>query len=357
MRMKWGVVAALSVLAVLAIAVPLASAGAGANRQSLSFKFTSKQPGSSTATSTTIDYFNPNDPNAKPFAVDEVILRGHPGTKIDTSVPAQCKASDPQLVAQGASACPGASIVGGGVIKTDNGIPGPSRFLTNDVTLINNDDELIFLLEERQSGARLVTRAEVTESGNRTRAPFVPGGPPDGQLAIDFVDLDTKSISNSRGNYITTPGSCPSAGRWTNRGTFKYDQDQNGTFDVVQTPTSFSACAQGSGGGSGPGRQIEGTSGNDVLTGTSGNDVILCGAGNDRVNAGGGNDVVFCGSGHDVVRGGAGEDRLYGESGDDDVFGDSGDDLLDGGAGEDRLVGGSGSDRFDGGSGADSITQ
>ena len=353
--MRKGLAVATSVLVVLAVTVPLATAGGGAKRQSLDFGFTSKQPGSASGDSLVIDYFNPTNPAAKPFAVDEIVLTFHPGTKIDTSVPAQCKATDPQLMAQGADACPDASIVGGGVIKLDTGLPAQRR-LTTDATLINNKDELIMLAEERMTKFRFVARAEARGRTVTTPVPAVPGGPPDNQVAIDVVDVDVRKISNARGNYITTPGSCPSSGRWTNRGTFKYDEDEDGTFDNVQTLSSTSACTSGSAGG-GDGREIQGTANDDVLTGTDGDDVIRCGAGNDRVNAGGGDDVVFCGSGNDVVRGGSGEDRLYGESGHDDVFGDAGNDLLDGGAGEDRLVGGSGNDRFEGGSGQDSITQ
>jgi hypothetical protein len=334
----------LVVAAIGAVCAPLALAGqADGDRQSLEFTATSERPNSSTGTRIVIDYVNPADPRAKPFAVDRVELRGHPGTRIDTSVPARCGASDAQLVAQGASACPRGSIVGGGVVRTDSGGTGPLRFFVNDVTLINGRDQLIFLLEERRSGFRLVTRAPVTPTGTITRVPFVPGGPPDGQLAIDFVDLRTRAISNARGNYITTPPTCPASGRWTNRGIFSYDDDQDGNFDTVQTERSATPCRPSSPGGANG--EITGTSADDRLVGTPGDDVIRCGAGDDRVDARGGDDTVLCGSGHDVVRGGSGNDRLFGRSGHDRLFGE---------AGDDRLVGGSGDDRLDGGPGRDS---
>ncbi len=354
---KRSIRAVVAGLLALGLAVPAALAGASESRQTAKLSFTAKQPRSSTGASILIDYINPDDPAAKPFGVDRVDTIFHPGTVIDTSVPARCtvaQAGGPQ------ETCPEGSEVGGGILHLDQGDGGPGtallpRKLKFRATLFNGPEQLIFRLDGTNNQIRgFVAPAEQINARTfRNEVPPLPGGPPDNQVAIDLIDVDIDRVSNARGNYITTPPSCPSGGDWTNRVTFSYNDDQDPQFEVVQSPTTASACVRASGVRGG----VTGTAGDDVLTGTPGDDVIRCGAGDDRVDARGGDDVVFCGSGRDVVRGGAGEDRLHGESGNDEVFGESGDDLLVGGSGRDRLVGGSGDDRLDGGSGRDSISQ
>lgn len=331
--------------------------GASGARQTAEFTFTSQTPGASTGVSNTIDYFNPTNRNAKPFGVDRVILDPHPGTLLDTTVPAQCDEAR-----AGADDCPAGSRVGGGVVRLDSGeLPGSPlpRKLAFDVDLFNTLNGLLFRLEGRNNPLTLVQRARVQGDRLITDTPPVPGGPPDNQTAIDFVDLDIRAISNSRGDYITTPPTCPSSGRWTNRSIFSYNDDGDPAFEVTQTVNSPSPCRSASGGGGGGdgGRLIVGTSDDDVLVGTEGDDVIRCGAGSDRVNGRGGDDAIICGSGDDTVRAGSGDDRVYGESGDDELFGEEGDDLLNGAAGNDRLIGGPGTDELRGGAGADTGSQ
>lgn len=347
----------------MVLAVPAALAGGDGSRQDpAELRFTSKQPASATGASILIDYVNPNDPDAKPFGVDRVETIFHPGTRIDTSVPARCtpvQAGAPQ------EQCPEESEVGGGILHFDQGnsptvSPAFPRILKFKVTLFNAPDLVLFRLDGTNNAVRGLLAPSEVRGDRRIRAdvPPIPGGSPDNQLAIDLADIRYRQISNGRGNYITTPASCPVSGSWVNRLTFSYNDDADPDFEVVQSPQTRSPCASGGGpGGGGPGRTIAGTAGDDNLQGTDGNDRILCGAGDDRVNAGGGNDVVLCGSGGDSVRGGSGNDELHGESGNDDLFGDEGNDELDGASGDDRLVGGPGSDELRPGPGRDSSTQ
>src|SRR4051812_28208442 len=88
-----------------AVAAP---AWADAPRQTASLRFTTTTPGAATGSVLSIDWVNPSDPNAKPYAIKTLIVQFAPGGTLDTTVPEQCKASDAQLEAQGAGACPAA---------------------------------------------------------------------------------------------------------------------------------------------------------------------------------------------------------------------------------------------------------
>jgi hypothetical protein len=162
-----------------------------------------------------------------------------PGSQIDTTVPEQCTATDAQLMAQGADACPVGSWVGTGTIRLDTGFPEPLRFIDANVTFLNNADELIFVSAETISGARVVTRSQVQGSEIVNSAPLLPGTPPDG-AAIDVVQVHLDPISRQLDGgqraYITTPGECPPAGSWTNSVQFTYADT------VTEAVTDESPC-------------------------------------------------------------------------------------------------------------------
>ena len=101
------------------------------------------------------------------------------------------------------------------------------------------------------------------------------------------------------------------------------------------------------------GETITTYAGNDTVTALGGNDTVNLGAGNDYADAGDGNDTVLAGDGNDIVYGGNGADTLNGEAGDDTLYGDAGADNLLGGLGDDLLAGGADNDTLDGGVGND----
>jgi hypothetical protein len=199
--------------------------GVEGSRQSSSYTLSQKQPGKSTSEHFVFDYVNPEDPAAKPPAVRRVITVLPLKARYDTSAPARCTASDAELMAQGASACPAGSAIGGGTITADTGLEGPARILENDVEFFNNTDEFIYLITARDSGARLVIRADVTRRKTITEATFLPGAPPDG-TAVDQVDVTVDAVSALRNgvrrNYITTPPHCPKRGYWITAVRFVY---------------------------------------------------------------------------------------------------------------------------------------
>lgn len=229
-----------------------APAGAGAQqRQDLSATFTSATPGTPTGLEETIDYFDPADPAAKPPAVQRVVLRFHPGTRIDTSVPERCTASDAELIARGPAACPARSRVGTGELDVDTGQAAGTvpRVIETRVTFLNDDGAIILHVQSTNSTPQitLVSRGEVQSDAFVTQVPPLPGvSSSDPFLAIKRVrfDLD-RIVANGRG-YITTPPECPTGGSWTNRGTFTYRDG------VTQVAEAASSCARTSGEGAAP---------------------------------------------------------------------------------------------------------
>lgn len=242
--------AAATLALVLALALAgIALAGPETSRQQASYELTEQRPGLGTAERFVFDYVNPDDPAAKPPAVQRVVTILPRGARQDTSVPAACAAGDAALIAEGAAACPADSAIGGGVVTVDTGAPGPGRIVTADVEFFNNTDEFIYLNTIRGSGARTVIRAEVVGRRTITEAGMLPGTPPDGG-AIDTVDITvaevSREIDGERRSYITTPRRC--RGRrgdrhWTTRVQFGYG---DGVTQTVATPT---ACRRGNGRG------------------------------------------------------------------------------------------------------------
>ena len=197
-------------------------------RQTSSYMLTQERPNRPTGERFAFDYVNPDDSQAKPPAVAEVVTVLPRGARYDTSVPGSCTASDAELTAQGAAACPLDSAIGGGVITVDTGVPGPGRIVTADTEFFNNaedpDGEFIYLNTVRGTGARTVVRADVTRRRTITTSPMLPGTPPDGG-AIDTVDVDVakvvRTVDGRRRGYITTPRRCR-RGRWIAAVRFTY---------------------------------------------------------------------------------------------------------------------------------------
>ena len=206
-----------------------------ATRQTATLELTKKRPGVPSGLELSIDYVNTADPSAKPPAVREVVERIARGARIDTAAPGLCTASDLELMAVGAAACPADSVVGSGLIVIDTGLPEPGRFLTSDVTFLNNTGELIFLTSTRPVGARLVVRASQDERQAVSEAPFLPGSPPDG-AAIDTVSASFPRLVTDRGSYVTTPPRCPRKRVWRNRVRFTYADG------VTQSVTTKQRC-------------------------------------------------------------------------------------------------------------------
>ncbi len=215
------------------------------SRQTSRYTLSAKLPSQSTSERFRFDYVNPDDTAAKPPAVRRVETILPHGARYDTSVPGSCTASDAELMARGAEACPADSAIGGGVVTVDTGVPGEGRIVTADVQFFNNaedpDGEFIYLNTVRGSGARTVIRADVTLRRTITEVDALPGTPPDGG-AIDTADVQVADVSRvvngRRRNYITTPRRCPSDRRWVARVSFTYEDG------VTQTVPTANRCSR-----------------------------------------------------------------------------------------------------------------
>ena len=228
---------AVVVLAALAALAGAALAAGPTDRQTSSYTLTETRASSPTSERFVFDYVNPDDPEAKPPAVRKVVTILPRGARYDTSAPELCTATDAEPIAQGGSACPPGSAIGGGVVTVDTGIPGEGRIVTADVEFFNNADEFIYVNTVRGSEARTIIRAEVEGGRTITDAGMLPGTPPDGG-SIDTVDLTVENVSRDGRDYITTPPVCRgrrSDPHWTARVQFTYPDDVTQTVPT-QTP-------------------------------------------------------------------------------------------------------------------------
>ena len=91
---------------------------------------------------------------------------------------------------------------------------------------------------------------------------------------------------------------------------------------------------------SGPGRELNGLGGDDLIEGSRGYDTLNGGTGNDTIIGNGGRDVANGGDGDDHITGGFNKDILNGDAGNDTIIGGLGDDAINGGTGDDTLTGG-----------------
>ncbi|HEX8068072.1 MAG TPA: hypothetical protein VF520_16260 [Thermoleophilaceae bacterium] len=200
-----------------------------------------KRPGASAALGYTGTYHAAGDPDGDPPALRRLTIQLPRGTRIDTSVPARCTASDDQIRFEGDSACPPASRVGGGEVTVRQlGLVEA----TYETVLYNAEDDL---LEVVKSGDRVVGVVHTYVRGSTLDGPvptcMMGGEPPDGcpfdQLAILSNRLQVDPVSIGRGaarrNYGTTPPTCPRSGRWRVRVTLRF---ADGSADAVtpQTP-------------------------------------------------------------------------------------------------------------------------
>jgi hypothetical protein len=230
----------LALATALLLALGAGVAPAVAPNQTSSYKLSETRTARPTAEHFKFDYVNPDDPNAKPPAVKKVVTILPPGARYDATVPGSCTATDEELTAQGAAACPEDSAIGGGVITVHTGTPGPGRIVTADTEFFNNaedpDGEFIYLNTIRGTGARTVLRADVTARRTVTVAPMLPGTPPDGG-AIDTVDVTVEKVVRDGRAYITTPRTCPRrTKRWITKVQFTYGDD------YVQTVATRNRC-------------------------------------------------------------------------------------------------------------------
>jgi hypothetical protein len=245
---RWRVPAIVATFAVLASGVlgPASAAASPTDRQTATVAFTTAKPGAPSGSrfdATWRDPAQPNNPDAKPPAVQTMIVSFAPGTVIDTSAVARCTASDAELMLFGATACPAASQIAAGQFVTDEGSPSPfPRFITYSALLFNNTGEQVGFSQSTDPPmnppVRNTSRGKIDGATITTTLPtLVTGGPPDNPYtALRSMQVSGDPIVHGRSAYLRTPPSCPPAGYWTNTATFVYHDG------VSQTVETHSPC-------------------------------------------------------------------------------------------------------------------
>ena len=316
---------------------PTAGERGPGDRQTVSSRATSPIPGGATGAELDIEFINPSDADAKPPVVRTLVLTLPEGSRIDTSVPTRCTASDAELVALGPSACPAESQVGEGRLTTDTGFGDEqSRFTVNRLITFNNTDEVINYSESQSPPTRVIGRSTIQGTTITTEFPSLPGGPPDFSLAYKRLRLSTARIAGTGGAYLRNPPSCPVSGHWKGSAELRYSDG------VIQTVPTTMPCVRAR-----PcTRALPGSKRGDRLHGSSDGDRIIGRRGADRIRGGLGDDCIRGGRGRDTLRGGGGDDRIAAGRGHDRVIGGPGDDRIAVRAGgSDRVRCGPGNDR------------
>jgi hypothetical protein len=235
MTARW----ALALLAAAAIVHP-ASATAASPRQTASLTYTTTVPGAPTGVVLQVEFRNPEDPTLKPHSAATMVIHRAAGSVIDTTVPAQCGASNAELMARGPEACPPESKVGTAVIVSDTGSSGGfPRFSATHVTDFNNQDEIVAVGENENLPFRPVDRTRIEGNRTTTNFPTLPGQPPpDSYTAMKTIHLVLPPYARDGRAYNRTPPTCPPAGHWTTRLDFTYRDG------VTESVESRSPCSR-----------------------------------------------------------------------------------------------------------------
>lgn len=243
-----GKMAALAV--VLACCGMADDAAAQKARAEYTDTFTTRTPGTSAGRNFSVAFFDAADPEAKPPPLSHVHSELPEGARFNLDAIPHCTASDPQIIAQGASACEPGSRLAGGVVLIDSGLPEPNRMLTEDFTLFNGRGSVIAMSQDRSNGARLALHATVSERAFDLDVPPLPGTPPDGG-ANRREDFTYDAVKTPDGAFMTTPPTCPADGAWVFRTTWTF---RNGEKVTRESRSPCDAAAAG-GGDAAPGTQ------------------------------------------------------------------------------------------------------
>jgi hypothetical protein len=231
------------------VAALLASAWLAASSQAseIGLGFASQRPGTTTAMTLHIRYTQPGNPNAKPPPIRRIQIDAPSGTAFQSSKVPACSASDAEVMARGAGACPSASKIGEGPIVVVTGFGAPFDPFVSPTPVFNDGRGWLEVSQTPTVPTTIaVTRLTVTGSRISGNIAPTPGGPPDNQTAVSTLDL---AFPASTG-YVTTPPTCPAGGRWVTTGTFAF---ADGTTQVVHGDTPCVATTSSGGGGGGTG--------------------------------------------------------------------------------------------------------
>jgi hypothetical protein len=210
----------------LAAALPGGAGAQDGGGGEFAFDLSSRRPAAPTGLSLSITYRHPQNPDAKPPALEEVALAMPRGLRLDTGVVPSCEASNEELRALGRGACPSESRVGAGTLLATTGFPDVDPVET-DLTVFNGGDELIELVSFKGTDTTAgYDRLKIDGERLVADPPATPGGPPDGRTTVRRIEFTieqrTSGSGASRRSFLTTPPECPATGAWTSRAEFKF---------------------------------------------------------------------------------------------------------------------------------------
>src|SRR5947209_1826309 len=175
-----GASAVLAVALLLGLAFPAAAnaiPSSGAH-ETVDMWSSTTQPNASAALGYSARYHSAGDPSADPPPLRRLVIELPVGTRIDTSVPDRCTASDAEIKLFGESACPRSARVGSGqatVRQLGLGVQ------TYDTVLYNADHDLLELVKSSDEVVGVVhTYVRGTTLDGPIPTCLTGGQPPDG---------------------------------------------------------------------------------------------------------------------------------------------------------------------------------
>src|SRR3954471_22547987 len=219
--------------ALVALGVTAAPASAG-ERVDFAMGLAERAPGTSGTLTLHVEFKAPGDPEGKPAPIRAAVFDAPEGTRFDPSRAAACAASDDELPARGAGACPPDSRLGAGTLTAMTGFGSPFDPVHSRLDLFRTDEGLIEVVTEPSTGAYLGSD-RLTIAGSRLTAhpPRTPGGPPDGETSVREIVWHV-----DRAGYVVAPPGCPASGAWVAQASFTFD-------GAAETDTSTTPCEPG----------------------------------------------------------------------------------------------------------------
>ena len=222
------------IVAVALLALGAAPAHADSGRLAdFSQAFTTKDPGSPTGLTVHVVFRKAGDPSGKPPALRSAVIRGPDGLRFDTSAVPECTASDEELRARGADACPQDSLLTVGSFSSISGFGPPLDPFLGDDYVFDGRDQLIEVITFKDNKASpAFDRLTISGATLTAHPPMAPGGPPDGEMAVKSLDFAIPARTARGKSLITTPAACPAGGQWTTTATFGFG---DGSSDTVSS--------------------------------------------------------------------------------------------------------------------------
>jgi hypothetical protein len=227
---------ALCSFLVVAIASTAAVALGSSEATTFSFKQSTHKAGAPTGISFNVEFGDPAVANNVPAGLKAFKITMPKGAKFDPAAAPQCKATNAELMAQGAAACPAATRVGKGqATATDgNAVVNVAGFIFNEKVSGKNAFLFLFLINGAYAAA-----FDAPVKGNTLSATGLTGAVPGGLIVTKFsgtIAKRSKGKGKKKHVLITTPSSCPKSKKWVNKATWTF---VDGSKD---SSTSSSSC-------------------------------------------------------------------------------------------------------------------